>query len=308
MLVQNHATEGFQFESESGLWFNTYLTFQVLNIFIIVKITKSARFRRQFQRHDDDDAEDPHDVDNINLNASIRNRPNLTKFNSTETSPPTINKSPCETPGHQRPSTASLVQVNVTTRGFQPRRTFFKKQQEEHTLGLILIGMSSLFIFCQSFKIIPDLYELVVCTSAGNLGHNCAISKVPVMNVITRMSHLLVCLNSSTNFLIYYLNGEKFRRAWVETYGGWCCCCWSNRRASQASTTIVMQTIRTDIHVESVCIPANGSSGSSERISIDVNGHFLHPSSASRNAKMFKSRTKAKRKMEREFSFSDSCQ
>jgi hypothetical protein len=43
----------------------------------------------------------------------------------------------------------------------QPRRTFLRKQQEEHTLGLILIGMSALFIFCQSFKIIPDLYELV---------------------------------------------------------------------------------------------------------------------------------------------------
>ncbi len=54
------------------------------------------------------------------------------------------------------------------------------------TTGLILIGMSSLFIFCQSFKIIPDLYELVVCNHAGNLGHNCAISKVPAMNIITR--------------------------------------------------------------------------------------------------------------------------
>ena len=76
--------------------------------------------------------------------------------------------------------------AHVSMRGFQPRRTFLKKQQEEHTLGLILIGMSSLFIFCQSFKIIPDLYELVVCNHAGNLGHNCAISKVPAMNIITR--------------------------------------------------------------------------------------------------------------------------
>ncbi len=31
-----------------------------------------------------------------------------------------------------------------------------------------------------------------------------------------------VCFNSSANFLIYYLNGQKFRSAWMETYGCWC--------------------------------------------------------------------------------------
>jgi hypothetical protein len=106
----------------------------------------------------------------------------------------------------------------------QPRRTFVRKQQEEHSLAVILIGMSSLFIFCQSFKIIPDLYELIVCSNNGNLGHNCTMSKIPVMNVIMRLSHFLVCFNSSTNFLIYYLNGKKFRKAWIDTYGScWCC-------------------------------------------------------------------------------------
>ena len=33
------------------------------------------------------------------------------------------------------------------------------------------------------------------------------------------MSHLLVCVNSSVNFLIYYVYGTKFRRAFVATYG-----------------------------------------------------------------------------------------
>jgi hypothetical protein len=47
-----------------------------------------------------------------------------------------------------------------------------------------------------------DLYELVVCTNSGNLGHNCAISKVPVMNVITRMSHLVSILRT-------YVFGQK---------------------------------------------------------------------------------------------------
>ena len=146
------------------------------------------------------------------------------------------------------------------TRGSQPRRTFLRKQQEEHTLGLILIGMSTLFIFCQSFKIIPDLYELIVCNQVGSLGHNCAITKVPAINVITRMSHLLVCFNSSANFLIYYLNGEKFRRAWVETYGNRCCCC-ACKTTDRSSGGLVMQSIRTEHPVVSNIAPTVAKSG-----------------------------------------------
>ena len=33
-----------------------------------------------------------------------------------------------------------------------------------------------------------------------------------------RVSHLLVCCNSSANFLIYYMCGSKFRKAWNATY------------------------------------------------------------------------------------------
>ena len=50
---------------------------------------------------------------------------------------------------------------------------------EEHNLGIILIAMSSLFIFCQSFKIIPDMYELIQCNRLGTLGIECEM-KGPV--------------------------------------------------------------------------------------------------------------------------------
>ena len=50
---------------------------------------------------------------------------------------------------------------------------------EEHNLGIILIAMSSLFIFCQSFKIIPDMYELILCNRLGHLGADCKM-KGPV--------------------------------------------------------------------------------------------------------------------------------
>lgn len=97
-----------------------------------------------------------------------------------------------------------------------PRKTFLRKQKEEHNLGIILIGMSTLFIICQSFKIVPDLYELIWCNPSGS-GGQCEMPGV--IKIIIRLSHLLVCVNSSANFLIYYLNGRKFRIAWLETYG-----------------------------------------------------------------------------------------
>ena len=34
-----------------------------------------------------------------------------------------------------------------------------------------------------------------------------------------RLSHLFCCINSASNFVIYYFNGTKFRQAWCEIYG-----------------------------------------------------------------------------------------
>ena len=39
----------------------------------------------------------------------------------------------------------------------------FEKQRQEHKLGYLLVCISVLFISCQSFKIIPDIYEIMFC-------------------------------------------------------------------------------------------------------------------------------------------------
>jgi hypothetical protein len=72
------------------------------------------------------------------------------------------------------------------------------------------------------------------------MGQGCASTKNPVINVIIRLSHFLVCLNSSANFLIYYLNGEKFRRAWVDAYGQ-CLCSWKANTLLTANSLAVME-------------------------------------------------------------------
>ena len=88
-----------------------------------------------------------------------------------------------------------------------------EKQRQEHKLGILLVAISILFILCQSFKIIPDLYEIIFCSDSSG---NCL--STPFIAFCVNLSHLLVCFNSSANFVIYLLGGEKFRRAWCQTY------------------------------------------------------------------------------------------
>lgn len=87
-----------------------------------------------------------------------------------------------------------------------------EKQRQEHKLGILLVAISILFILCQSFKMIPDLYEIMYCESIANC------ESTPFVTFCVNLSHLLVCFNSSANFVIYLLGGEKFRRAWCATY------------------------------------------------------------------------------------------
>ena len=114
---------------------------------------------------------------------------------------------------------------------------FSCQQQQGQDLVRVLIGISILFICCQSLKIVPDLYELFACPSQSEVRHIFKFIKT-ILNDTTRkidfqggctdvpwtvtfimnISHLLVCVNSAANFLFYFLHGAKFRAAFKETF------------------------------------------------------------------------------------------
>ena len=180
-----------------------YISILILNSFIIIKIAKSARFRRRI------------------LKRSGKFRRNLIRRSGSIMSLNGV-----------RPYQSMLrnIQSQYTASGnsedCRESRSYFEKQRQEHRLGILLVSISILYITCQSFKIIPDVYELIFCRN----GEECFTSTIVML--CTNLSHLLVCFNSSANCVIYLLVGRKFRQVWFETFCPRACC----RQASNSGT------------------------------------------------------------------------
>lgn len=103
--------------------------------------------------------------------------------------------------------------------GSKPVSRISVSARKEKALGATLIGVSVLFLTCQSVKLIPDIYEGFFCEKgASNYCRN-----TPVINTIISLSNLLMCINSAANFLMYMVRGTKFRRAFILTYSAKCC-------------------------------------------------------------------------------------
>lgn len=88
--------------------------------------------------------------------------------------------------------------------------------QDEIDLAVILLAIVCIFIFCQSFKIIPDIYEVCTCTSTHIRTRAC--KGTWTIEYIIDMSHCFLALNSSINFFIYIIKGGKFREAILKRF------------------------------------------------------------------------------------------
>ncbi len=82
-----------------------------------------------------------------------------------------------------------------------------RQRKENMNLAAVLVGISLLFIFCQSAKIVPDLHEVIYCRILPGSASKCAVSAV--MSGVVSVSHLLLAVNSSANFVVYTCRGES---------------------------------------------------------------------------------------------------
>ena len=94
--------------------------------------------------------------------------------------------------------------------------------RKDKALGATLVGVSVLFLACQSLKLIPDVYEGFFCGEKEEEGSGYCPSN-QFMDIIVTVSNLLMCINSAANFIMYMVRGSKFRRAFIRTYTtAWC--------------------------------------------------------------------------------------
>ena len=80
----------------------------------------------------------------------------------------------------------------------------------------ILKGMVAVFVFCQCFTIVADVYELI-CTigvSNDNAQPLCPYN-VHIENLIN-VAHLMLAINSSVNFIFYMMNINYFKDSFVK--------------------------------------------------------------------------------------------
>lgn len=78
-------------------------------------------------------------------------------------------------------------------------------RMKEINMATILVGISFLFILCQSVKIVPDIYEVLACLGQRQESGFCQVH--PAIDFTVELSHVLLAINSSCNFFIYAARG-----------------------------------------------------------------------------------------------------
>ena len=93
-------------------------------------------------------------------------------------------------------------------------------KKHEVSLAITLVGISVLFIVCQSFKLVGDVYELFCEKDRDPETGEETCASTQFIEATISLANLSTCINSAANFLVYMLRGKKFRDFFLETY---CC-------------------------------------------------------------------------------------
>ena len=83
-----------------------------------------------------------------------------------------------------------------------------------HREAKILISIVVVFVVCQSFTIVADIYEAVICIQQ-NVKRSMCLSNDHIENIID-ISHFLLSINSSINFALYVIHEKTFKEAIIK--------------------------------------------------------------------------------------------
>ena len=117
-------------------------------------------------------------------------------------------------------------QTSATTFNCTTTNSKIVLKPHEVDLGITLVAISMMFIFCQSIKVIPDIYEMITCdhfalAQKNEMERMEGCSSTLIIDTFASLGNLFCCINSAGNFLLYMLRGKKFRDAFTQTYFSW---------------------------------------------------------------------------------------
>ena len=99
-----------------------------------------------------------------------------------------------------------------------------ERRKLEIDMAITLVSISFMFVFCQSIKLVADVYELKVCDhfKIAAIGYDQNCHNPREIDTLISMGTLFCCVNSAANFLIYIIKGKNFREAFIDKYFYFC--------------------------------------------------------------------------------------
>ena len=95
-----------------------------------------------------------------------------------------------------------------------------ERRKFEIDMAITLMTISFMFVFCQSIKLVADVYEHGVCDhfKIAEKGYDQKCHNPRKIDILISMGNLFCCINSAANFLVYIIKGKNFREAFLDKY------------------------------------------------------------------------------------------
>jgi len=130
--------------------------------------------------------------------------------------------------GSQRGDHGAWIDDGVDHRGDHGADRMSATRREGVTITRCVVAIVCIFIVCQTPALFNQIFYAFGDPSDRECGH--------FHFYYTKLSDVLVVLNSSCNFAVYCLFGPTFRRNFIKTVNQCCCRCQTSYKASVDST------------------------------------------------------------------------